>query len=266
MKLVKQQGMIRLWRGASAMFVACIPSHAAYFSIYEWAKHSLGANAEGHHPVRAAAAGVIATTLHDAILTPMDVVKQRLQLGYYTGVTNCIRTIVKEEGVTAFYRSYPTTVAMNVPYAAVVVATNESMKKILNPSGNMNLPVYLLSGAVAGAAAALFTNPLDVVKTRLQTQRCRPLISSARMASSSSSNVATVLQRSPPQFLVAGISTKASAAVEYSGPLDVVRKIWASEGASGFFRGARARVMVHAPSMAISWSTYEAVKSLLTRP
>lgn len=113
---------------------------------------------------------MLATTLHDAVLTPMDVVKQRLQLGYYKGVVDCVRTIVREEGWAALYRSYPTTIAMNVPYASLVVATNESVKKVLNPSGEMNMPAYLVAGALSGAVASFFTNPLDVIKTRLQVR------------------------------------------------------------------------------------------------
>jgi len=40
---------------------------------------------------------------------------------------------VKEDGVRALWRSYPTTLTMNIPYAAVVVAANESFKKVWIP-------------------------------------------------------------------------------------------------------------------------------------
>ena len=50
---------------------------------------------------------------------------------------------------------------------------NESMRKWLNPSGDFNFGVYLLSGCVSGAFAAALTTPLDVVKTALQTQGLR---------------------------------------------------------------------------------------------
>lgn len=50
---------------------------------------------------------------------------------------------------------------------------------------------------------------------------------------------------------------------EYVGAVDAMRKVYASEGMAGFFKGARARVLVHTPSMAISWSTYELIKSAL---
>jgi len=33
-KIVKNEGIFRLWRGVSAMFAGCIPAHAAYFSVY----------------------------------------------------------------------------------------------------------------------------------------------------------------------------------------------------------------------------------------
>ncbi len=74
------------------------------------------------------------------------------------------------EGVRALFVSFPTTLLMNIPYGGVMVATNESLKTILNPSGERNVPAFFLSGAGAGALAAVVTNPLDVAKTRLQTQ------------------------------------------------------------------------------------------------
>lgn len=157
------------------MMVGCIPSHAAYFSVYEQAKVALGVNLPGHSPIAAAACGALATTLHDAVLTPVDVVKQRLQLGFYKGIWDCVRTILREEGPRALYRSYPTTLLMNWPYAGVLVATNESIKQtLLRRNGSTGEPLgmleFLLSGAVSGAVAAAITTPLDVLKTRLQTQ------------------------------------------------------------------------------------------------
>eukprot|EP01138_Halocafeteria_seosinensis_P001464 gb/GECG01001500.1/.p1 GENE.gb/GECG01001500.1/~~gb/GECG01001500.1/.p1 ORF type:complete len:462 (+),score=38.44 gb/GECG01001500.1/:1-1386(+) len=171
-KLLKQYGFWRLWRGAPVMITACVPSHAAYFSVYEVAKRELGVNQPGHHPLSAGLAGALATIMHDAIITPMDVIKQRLQLGYYSGLLGCMKDIYTSEGIPAFFRSYPTTLLMNIPYASVVVATNESMKQVLQPHGIQDMHSYLISGAVAGAVAAIATNPLDVLKTRLQTQRC----------------------------------------------------------------------------------------------
>jgi hypothetical protein len=37
-RLIQQEGLFRLWRGVSTMFIACIPAHAAYFSVLETCK------------------------------------------------------------------------------------------------------------------------------------------------------------------------------------------------------------------------------------
>ena len=42
-----------------------------------------------------------------------------------------------------------------------------------------------------------------------------------------------------------------------------VCQVFADEGLAGFAKGMRARIMIHAPSMAISWTTYEVVKQFL---
>lgn len=52
---------------------------------------------------------------------------------------------------------------------------------------------------------------------------------------------------------------------EYGGLGDALRSIVREEGLRGLMRGSVARLLVHAPSAAISWTTYEAAKSLLLK-
>ncbi|KAF6154541.1 hypothetical protein GIB67_027814 [Kingdonia uniflora] len=120
---------------------------------------------------------MVATTASDAVLTPMDVVKQRLQLrsSPYFGVKDCVLRMIREEGIGDFYASYRTTVVTNAPFTAVHFSTYEAMKKILSEVSPENaseerLLVHICAGGVAGALAGAVTTPLDVVKTRLQCQ------------------------------------------------------------------------------------------------
>ena len=68
-------------------------------------------------------------------MTPLDVVKQRVQLGIYQKPMQALKAIIKNEGFHALYTSYFTTILMNVPNAAVLVMTNDWLKSILNPTG-----------------------------------------------------------------------------------------------------------------------------------
>ena len=61
-------------------------------------------------------------------------------------------------------------VVMNVPYTAVHFATYECAKQALPLEHREHLVVQLSAGALAGAAGAACTTPLDVVKTRLQLE------------------------------------------------------------------------------------------------
>jgi len=71
----------------------------------------------------------------------------------------------------ALYRSYPVTVLMNIPFMMTVVCVNENLKTWIRP-WNRDTPMfwYFICAGAAGACAAIATNPLDVIKTRLQTQ------------------------------------------------------------------------------------------------
>lgn len=101
--------------------------------------------------------------------------KQRLQLCKHLSATQCVKDIVKTEGVKGLYRSYPITVGMNIPFASTVVCANENLKTWLKPWQQSNSHIWYFGCAgIAGGIAGMLTNPLDVVKTRLQTQEVQP--------------------------------------------------------------------------------------------
>ncbi|KAL8213910.1 hypothetical protein R6Q57_003359 [Mikania cordata] len=227
-------GPAGLYRGIGAMGLGAGPAHAVYFSVYEMCKRKFISSQNPNNPVAHAAAGVFATVASDAVFTPMDMVKQRLQLGSgspYKGVFDCVRVVLKEEGFGAFYASYRTTVLMNAPFTAVHFATYEAAKRGLTrvwPEGTSEeqLVVHATAGAAAGALAAAVTTPLDVVKTQLQCQG------------------------------VCGCDRYVNGSVK-----DVLKTIVRKDGYRGLFRGWTPRMLFHAPAAAICWSTYEAGKS-----
>jgi len=87
LELVRAQGTPRMWRGVQTMLAGCIPAHAAFFTLYEGSKpvftdalaQSGVCGASTSVAIGAGSAVSVATVAHDLIMTPMDVMKQRLQ-------------------------------------------------------------------------------------------------------------------------------------------------------------------------------------------
>ncbi|WOL01900.1 mitoferrin-like [Canna indica] len=234
--VLRAEGPLGLYRGLGAMSLGAGPAHAVYFSVYESSKKSLSGG-NPNNPVAHATSGMLATVASDAVFTPMDTVKQRLQLksSPYKGVADCVSRVLREEGIRAFFASYKTTVVMNAPYTAVHFATYEAAKTGLmevspDNASDERLVVHATAGAAAGALAAAVTTPLDVVKTQLQ---CQGVCGCDRFSSSSTS--------------------------------EVIRAILRRDGYAGLMRGWKPRMLFHAPAAAICWSTYEAIKSFFEK-
>lgn len=239
-----ERGLAGFMRGAAVIGIGCIPAHVGLFGTYELARSRwVDADRLQHQPLRTAACGAAAAVVHDAILTPHDVVKQRLQLGRHAGALDCIASTWRQGGFRAFYRSLPATLAMNVPYTGTLVATNESLKLLLELRRDgadarlSDASWYFLCAGASGAVAAALTSPFDVVRTRLQTTETIPTGRPVPLSGAPS--------------------------LRPDGMLSTLRAVLRSEGPAGLFRGLGPRVLLAAPSAAVSWGTYETVRMAL---
>ncbi|XP_066149418.1 mitoferrin-1 [Euwallacea fornicatus] len=226
-KMVRQEGIFRPIRGMSAMVLGAGPSHAMYFSAYEFFKETLTemVPSNKYNTLCYGAAGCVSTLLHDGVMNPAEVVKQRMQMvnSPYRSALNCLTNVYRSEGFSAFYRSYPTQLTMNVPFQSIHFMVYEFAQTITNKERKYNPAAHMVSGAVAGALASAITTPLDVCKTLLNTQQ----------------------------------NTKAQ------GLIQAMKLIYQLKGPAGYFRGVQARIMYQMPSTAICWSTYEFFKYVL---
>jgi len=231
-EIYSRSGARGFFRGISAVASGAAPAHAFQFVTYEAAKDMLVGNMEGHHPFRIGIAGAMATMVSDGIMAPMDAVKQRMQLHAtpYRGLVDCVQTVYKKGGLRTFYAGYTTTLVLNGPYHSFYFAGYESLLKLMgHDRSEYNPIVHCVSGGGAGMIAAGLTNPLDLVRTRLQTQG------------------------------------EVKAGPKYSGMLNTIATIWKEEGVIGFSRGVGPRMLFHSMSAAICWSVYEYMKVMLDK-
>ncbi|KAK6075246.1 hypothetical protein SCUP515_06023 [Seiridium cupressi] len=241
MRIAAGEGILKLWRGMSSVVVGAGPAHAVYFATYEAVKHAMGGNQVGvHHPLAAATSGAAATIASDAFMNPFDahlsaVIKQRMQIKnsskMYRSMWDCARYVYRNEGLSAFYVSYPTTLSMTVPFTALQFLAYESISTSMNPDKKYDPITHCTAGAVAGGFAAALTTPMDVIKTMLQTR-----------------GSATDPELRSVNGFMAGC-----------------RLMYRREGMRGFFKGVKPRIVTTMPSTAICWSAYEFSKTLLDR-
>lgn len=83
--------------------------------------------------------------------------------------------LLRREGASVFFRSYGTTLLMNIPFTAVNFGVYDTCKSAMFGHSDLLPPVgvHVVSGAIAGGCAAAATTPLDVVKVGTALVLCR---------------------------------------------------------------------------------------------
>ncbi|KAH3671223.1 hypothetical protein WICMUC_004740 [Wickerhamomyces mucosus] len=228
-RISSTEGSLALFKGLNSMVLGAGPAHAVYFATYEFVKRQVATNEDEVNPIKIAIAGSCATIAADALMNPFDTIKQRLQLGAGGSMLSTAKKMYLNEGIKSFYYSYPTTISMNIPFAALNFVIYEASTKFWNPNKNYDPFVHCFCGGLAGAIGAALTTPLDCVKTLLQIR-------------GESSN--EMIRKSNTGFKAA-------------------KSIYKIYGLRGFLRGLRPRIIANVPATAISWTSYEMAKHFL---
>lgn len=144
MWIVRNLGLVGLYKGASACLLRDVPFSAIYFPTYSHLKKDFF----GESPTKKLGvlqlltAGAIAGMPAAYLTTPCDVIKTRLQVearkgeASYTGLRHAASTIWKEEGFRAFFKGGPARIFRSSPQFGFTLAAYEVLQTMLPMPGS----------------------------------------------------------------------------------------------------------------------------------
>jgi len=150
---------------------------------------------------------------------PQEVIKLRLVTGIYPNFCTAVSTIFTEKGMLGFYEGGAPTITRNLPFIVITFCSFDALKERCKHADGTPLTTSenLLAGVSSSLIGGLCTQPIDVIKTRLMTQA-------------------------------------ATSAVPYTGVVDCVRTMMATEGPGVFLAGLRPRMAYLGPLWALQFS------------
>lgn len=228
-----------------------VPSQATYMTCYDFLRSmflSMGeapvavqkpslSNISAHTMLASLAAGALARAASATLVTPLELLRTRLQASGSRDLTSIAQDLAKEiksDNPLVLWRGLVPTLYRDVPFSAIYFAGYESMKRFITGSGlgerhvnqsqRQDFSVAFASGATSGMLAAVVTQPFDLIKTRLQAEERR-----------------------------IGSTTRTPTTMQ------MWRQIVRQEGTRGLFVGMSPRVAKVAPACGIMISSFELV-------
>ncbi|KAF3043366.1 S-adenosylmethionine transporter [Didymella heteroderae] len=220
---VASGGFSGMYKGVGSAFWGSAPGAALFFITYDGIKRSLAPTATtartatgqeytvkedtgaGVHMLAASLAEVAAC----AVRVPTEVVKQRAQAGQHPSSLSALTHILQQRSTHGLphvwrelYRGWSITIIREIPFTVIQFPLWESLKKYRQAQTGRSQVSGLeggLLGSAAGAVAAAFTTPLDVLKTRMMLAREKqPMFSM----------LSQILRESGPRAFFAGIGPR----------------------------------------------------------
>ncbi|XP_030057129.1 mitochondrial glutamate carrier 1 [Microcaecilia unicolor] len=254
-KTIRSEGYFGMYRGAAVNLTLVTPEKAIKLAANDFFRHMFSKDGKKLTLMKEMLAGCGAGTCQVIVTTPMEMLKIQLQdAGRIAAQKNLMasqtvvntpansgpspvassaapsrptaiqisRELLRTKGVAGLYKGLGATLLRDVPFSMVYFPLFANLNKLgqKTPDGKAPFYVSFVSGCIAGSTAAVAVNPLDVIKTRLQS-----------------------LQRGVNEDTYAGI-------------LDCTRKIWRNEGPAAFLKGAYCRALVIAPLFGIAQVVY----------
>ncbi|GLT62188.1 hypothetical protein SLA2020_348440 [Shorea laevis] len=144
--IFKTEGFRGMYRGLAITVLRDAPSHGFYFWTYEYMREQLhpGCRKSGQESLKTMMfAGGLAGVASWVCCYPLDVVKTRLQaqslspLPKYTGIVDCFRKSVSEDGYSVLYRGLGTAVARAFVVNGAIFAAYEIALRCLFNNGSI---------------------------------------------------------------------------------------------------------------------------------
>ncbi|GBP60666.1 hypothetical protein EVAR_55736_1 [Eumeta japonica] len=236
-KTFASEGYFGMYRGSAINIILITPEKSIKLTCNDMFRYYL-TKADGSLPVfRQMIAGGLAGACQIIITTPMELLKIQMQDAgriaahakaegkeFKQATTmEVIQKVLRERGFLGLYKGIGATAARDVSFSVVYFPLFATLNDLgpKNPVTNAT-PFWwsFISGCTSGCMAALAVNPMDVIKTRMQTL------------------------------------TKASHEMQYTSIMDCFIKILKYEGPKAFFKGGACRVMVIAPLFGIAQAVY----------
>lgn len=254
-KIIQQEGVLRLWRGTSASLALAVPTVGIYMPCYDilrdWLEGISQKSVPQFTPYAPIVAGAMARSLACITCSPIELARTRMQAqkirhlgsrppGMWKTLLGVLLSVKNDsagkkfQGLQILWTGAGTQLARDVPFSAICWATLEPLRQHLlvlvdtETNALSILGANFSAGIIAGGIAAAATCPLDVAKTRRQTEK------------------------DPVKAL--NTSTRRT-----------LMEIWRDGGVRGLFAGAGPRVARAGPSVGIVVSFYEVVKYMLHR-
>ncbi|GAB2273915.1 hypothetical protein Dimus_008686 [Dionaea muscipula] len=231
--IVSERGWIGLYRGITSKLASSAPISAIYTFTYEKVKgHMLPFLPEEYHSIAHCSAGCCASIATSFVFTPSERIKQQMQISsQYQNCWTAMVRIIEKGGLSSLYTGWGAILCRNIPHSVIKFYVYERLKQLVlssqQPMSHPNTLQTLLCGGTAGCAAALFSTPFDVVKTRLQTQ-------------------------------VPGSVSR------YPSVLIALQEIRRDEGIKGLYRGLTPRLFMYISQGALFFTSYELFKGLIS--
>jgi solute carrier family 25 aspartate/glutamate transporter 12/13 len=176
MWIVRNLGLVGLYKGASACLLRDVPFSAIYFPTYNHLKRDYFGESQTKKlgVLQLLTAGAIAGMPAAYFTTPCDVIKTRLQVEArkgdttYTSLRHCARTIWKEEGFRAFFKGGPARIMRSSPQFGFTLAAYEALQTLLPlPGGDQEAAVpHMGVGKVASPGLQEQGGPLQYLRSK----------------------------------------------------------------------------------------------------
>ena len=228
LSILKSEGITGLYKGLGSGTVGTIASSFSYFYIYSHIRQSVLQKAMKSLDTRTELLiGALAGALCQLIVLPIAIVTTREQTSTTSaGIPETIRSIIDTDGIQGLWKGLNASLIL-CSNPAITYGVFERLKTFwLSKSGSTSLTsiqVFII-GAISKTLATIVTYPYIMAKVRLQWK---------------------------PPVNTKECSEKELDLVHYTSALDVLKKVYMSEGIRGIYKGLSAQILKAVLSQAI---------------